>query len=29
MKIFYSDASPYSTKVRMAALYAGLPAAAA
>ena len=26
MKIFYSDASPYSTKVRMAALYAGLPA---
>jgi glutathione S-transferase len=28
MKIFYSDASPYSTKVRMAALYAGLPAEA-
>ena len=26
MKIFYSDASPYSTKVRMAAHYAGLPA---
>jgi len=25
MKIFYSDASPYSTKVRMAARYAGLP----
>lgn len=26
MKIFYSDASPYSTKVRMAAHYAGLAA---
>ncbi|QRM54907.1 glutathione S-transferase [Sinorhizobium sp. BG8] len=26
MKIFYSDASPYSTKVRMAAHYAGLNA---
>lgn len=26
MKIFYSDASPYSTKVRMAAHFAGLPA---
>lgn len=25
MKIFYSHASPYSTKVRMAAHYAGLP----
>jgi len=28
MKIYYSDASPYSTKVRMAALHAGLPAEA-
>lgn len=28
MKIFYSDASPYSTKVRMAAHYAGLAAEA-
>ena len=26
MKLFYSSLSPYSTKVRMAALYAGLPA---
>ena len=26
MKIFYSEASPYSTKVRMAALHAGLEA---
>ncbi|WP_421591204.1 glutathione S-transferase N-terminal domain-containing protein, partial [Shinella sp. M27] len=26
MKIFYSTTSPYSTKVRMAAHYAGLPA---
>uniref|UniRef100_UPI003B9F6B1A glutathione S-transferase N-terminal domain-containing protein n=1 Tax=Shinella sp. M31 TaxID=3368615 RepID=UPI003B9F6B1A len=26
MKIFYSSTSPYSTKVRMAAHYAGLPA---
>ena len=26
MKIYYSSASPYSTKVRMAAHYAGLPA---